>query len=360
LKSAPGAPAEGRDRETDRETVTGSPRTGAGALARAFGLLKRYKRVVQAGVLVLIAVSLGASVWKSWSHLSGTSWHIEWGLLLAGFALLVAQELTYALIWRNILARMGSRLDIVSAQRIYLSAEFVRYIPGNVWHVITRVLMSEQRGVPKPVGFASMVVELATKITAAALVFAVSLFFWPPAHALTASIPRDVLVVAGALCIPLLLLGLHPRLLRAALSFGLRKLGREPVSFSLTYLDILLITLWWALSWLIAGAGFYLVVRSLVSEPLPASALAVAMGIYAIGWDVGFVTFVTPSGLGFREAVIAGLLVLSGLVPAAGGIALGTVIAFVARLLSTGAEVICISAAHAVPGAPLPAEPPPT
>jgi uncharacterized membrane protein YbhN (UPF0104 family) len=321
---------------------------------RVMGLFKRYKRVVQIVVLALIVVFLGSSVWRSWSYLGKTAWHVDWGLLVAGFALLVAQELTYAVIWRSILQRMGSRLDMVSAQRIYLSAEFVRYIPGNVWHVITRVLWTEQRGVPKPVGFASMVVELATKITAAALVFAVSLFFWPPAHTLTATIPRDVLVVAGAICVPLLLIGLHPRLLRGALDLGLRKLGREPVSFSLTYADILLITLSWAVSWLIAGAGFYLLVRALTAAPLPASALAVAMGIYAIGWDIGFVTFVTPSGLGFREAVIAGLLALSGLVPAAGGIALGTVIAFATRLLATGAEVTCIAAAHAVPGAPMP------
>jgi glycosyltransferase 2 family protein len=202
-----------------------------------------------------------------------------------------------------------------------------------------------------------MVVELATKITAGALVFAISLFFWPTAQGPAFTIPRDVLVGAGAVCVPLLLLGLHPRLLRAALNFGLRKLGREPATFLLSYGDIVRITLAWTGSWLIAGAGFYLLVRSLVAVPLPASALAVAIGIYALGWDIGFVTFVTPSGLGFREAAIAALLTLSGLVPAAGGLALATVIAFVARLLSTGAEVTSIAAAHAIPGPPLMATP---
>ncbi len=354
MTSAPDRPPE-----RTGEAVAAGQRGARASITGAMGFFKRHKRVVQVVVLALIAIFLGSSVWKSWSHLSDAEWHVEWGLLVAGFLLLVAQELSYAFIWRGILASMGSTLPIVPAQRIYLSAEFVRYIPGNVWHVITRVLWAEQRGVPKPVGLASMVVELATKITAAALVFAASLFFWPPAHALTASIPRDALVAAGAVCVPLLLLGLHPRLLRGALSFALRKLGREPVGFALTYTDILRITFAWAVSWLVAGAGFYLVVRSLVAAPLPAGALAIAIGIYAIGWDIGFVTFVTPSGLGFREAAIAGLLTLSGLVPVAGGIALGTIIAFVVRLLSTGAEVTCIAAAHAIPGEPLPVEPAP-
>jgi hypothetical protein len=199
-----------------------------------------------------------------------------------------------------------------------------------------------------------MVVELATKITAAALVFAVSLFFWPSAPVVSLEIPRIALIAAGAIGIPLLLAGLHPRVLTRALSYGLRKLKREPVSFTLRYRDVLAITLYWALSWIVAGAGFYLLVRSLVSTPLPGGALVIAMGIYAAGWDVGFLTFITPSGIGFREVVIAALLTSSLVVtgPSAAGLAL--VVAFVARLLSTGAELLCITVAHLVPGAPAP------
>jgi hypothetical protein len=323
-------------------------------LSRAFALLKRYKRLVQAAALLLIAAFVAASVWKSWSNISKYAWHVNYGLLVAAFALLVTQEVSYAFIWRGILLRMGARLDIVSSQRIYLGAEFVRYIPGNVWHVITRVLWAEQRGVPKAVGLASMVVELATKITAAALVFAVSLFFWPSAPVVSLEIPRIALIAAGAIGIPLLLAGLHPRVLTRALSYGLRKLKREPVSFTLRYRDVLAITLYWALSWIVAGAGFYLLVRSLVSTPLPGGALVIAMGIYAAGWDVGFLSFITPSGIGFREVVIAALLTASLVVtgPSAAGLAL--VVAFVARLLSTGAELLCITVAHLVPGAPAP------
>lgn len=320
-----------------------------GVVPRAMGFFKRHKRLVQAGVLALIVIFVGAAVWKSWSQLAHYRWQVQWGLLVAAFALLVAQELSYAFIWRGILARMGARLDIVSSQRIYLGAEFVRYIPGNVWHVITRVLWAEQRGVPKAVGFASMVVELATKIASAALVFVLTLFFWPDTHALAATIPHTSLVVLGAVLIPLLLFGLQPRLLRGTLNLGLRKLGREPVSFALSYADVLLITLYWTLSWLVAGAGFYLLVRALVTTPLPATGLILAIGIYAIGWDIGFVSFVTPSGLGFREVAIAGLLLASGLAP---GVPLATVVALIARLLSTGSELVCITAAHLARGVP--------
>lgn len=327
-------------------------RPSRGAVARAMGVFRRHKRLVQAVVMLLIAVFLGAALARSWRYLQGYSWHVNWGVFVLAFALLVGQEITYGFIWRAIVARMGSRLDPLAAQRIYLSAEFVRYIPGNVWHVITRVMLAEQKGVPKTTGFASMVVELATKISAGALVFAVSLLFWTDSGGLFAHLPHDSPLVIGAILIPLLLLGLHPRLLRGALNVGLRKLGREPVTFTLGYGDVLIITLYWALSWLLAGAGFYLLVRSVVGAPLPVggvAAIMIAAGIYALGWDVGFVSFVTPSGIGFREAAIAVLVVAAGFAP----VSLGIIIAFIARLFNTGAELLCIAGAHLIRGAPL-------
>ncbi|MGO8946474.1 MAG: lysylphosphatidylglycerol synthase transmembrane domain-containing protein [Ktedonobacterales bacterium] len=332
---------------------------GAGAvrvnrlLSRVSELFRRYKTLVTVVVLALIAVFLGTGVWSSWSTLSHYHWEVRWWLFVAAFLLLVTQELSYAFIWRGILARLGSRLDIVSSQRIYLGAEFVRYIPGNVWHVITRVLWAEQRGVPKSVGFASMVVELATKITGAALIFVLSLFFWPSVGALTTrlNIPHELLASAAAIAVPLLLGGLYPPILQATLNFILRKLGREPIRITLHYGDILLITAFWMMSWLVAGAGFYLLIESIANIPVSPAGLAVAIGIYAIGWDVGFLSFVTPSGLGFREAAIIVLLTASNLVPS---VAIATVLAFVARLLATASELLCITIAHIAPGAPAP------
>ncbi|HEU4781769.1 MAG TPA: lysylphosphatidylglycerol synthase domain-containing protein, partial [Ktedonobacterales bacterium] len=251
----------------------------------------------------------------------------------------------------------GSDLDIISSQRIYLSAEFVRYIPGNVWHVFARVFGAESRGVPKAIGLASMVIELATKITSAALVFALSLLFWPDVSGLTRVIPRDIIVGIGVVGVPLLLVGLHPRLLQGVLNRGLRMLRREPVTLGLRYRDLLVITGYWAISWVVGGVGFYLLIRSLTDAPTTIVAVMLAIGINAMGWDVGFLAILTPSGLGFREATIAGLLVACGLVVGADAWGVALVVAFMARLLTTGAELICVTVAHLAPGG-IPVQPP--
>jgi uncharacterized membrane protein YbhN (UPF0104 family) len=241
------------------DAISGASRPAgfAGSALRAF---KRHKRIVQAVVLILVTVFLATSVVKSWNTLTHYSWQVRWPYLVVAFGLLVVQEISYGFIWQAILRRLGGHLDTLTSQRIYLGSEFVRYIPGNVWHVITRVLWAERYGVPKAAGFASMVIELATKITSAALLFAVTLFFWTDIHALTSGISPQAIISVAAIGIPLLLLGLKPSILRTMLNFGLRKVGREPIEFNLSYRDIIQITLYWMLSWAVAGIGFYVLV----------------------------------------------------------------------------------------------------
>jgi uncharacterized membrane protein YbhN (UPF0104 family) len=351
---------EGLEVTLKRQAVgptAGAPARAASLVSRVMGLVKRHKSVTQALVMVVIVAFVAIAVWKSWSNLQGYQWNIQWGLLLAGFALLISQELSFALIWRSILSRMGSHLNVVAAERIYLGAEFVRYIPGNVWHVITRVLWAEQRGVPKARGISSMVIELATKIFSAALVFAVSLLFWPDLTLLAAQthIPAQAAIIGGAVAIPLLLLGLYPPLLERALNLGLRLLKRKPTRLNMSYIDLLVITSLWALSWVVAGVGFYLITRAIVTTPLPANAIALCIGIYALGWDIGFLSFITPSGIGFREAAIAALLAWSAVTIGPSAFTIGLVVAFISRMLATGSELISIGLAYLIGGRmPLP------
>ncbi len=342
-----------------RQDLPPTPAPRASTIGRLIAFVRRHKRMTQALALLVIAVFVALAINKSWSALRDYQWDVQWGLLGLGFLFLVGQELMFALIWRAILQRLGSRIDIISSERIYLGAEFVRYIPGNVWHVITRVMWAEQRGVPKATGFASMVIELATKIFSAALVFAVSLLFWPDVTSLTTqlNIPANVALIAGAVAIPLLLLGLHPRLLEASLNTGLKLLKRPPTRLTLRYRDLLFITLYWSLSWVVAGIGFYLLTRSIISTPLPSALLPMSIGIYALGWDVGFLSFITPSGIGFRELAIAGLMVAAGVTVGPGAGAIAFVVAMVSRLLATGSELVSIALAYVVSGGKMPTPP---
>ena len=311
-------------------------------------LKKLARQVLQIGLPLAILVFFLGQLKNDWSNL--TAHTFQWNPWLLGLAFMgfMLQELSYGLIWQAILARLGHRLDLRLCLRIYLASEFVRYIPGNVWHVLTRILWVGKYGVSRPIAFASMTIELITKLAAGALVFAVSLLFW---HDLGVGAINQVstinqapmVVIVGVAMILALLVVLYPRVLNWLLNLALRLLKRDPVILTLRYVDILLITLAWSVSWLVAGGAFYVLLLALWPGT-PLVALPICIGIYAIAWDIGFVSFITPSGLGFREAAIVGLFALALPLPAG----LGTIMAFLSRLVSTLAELICVGVAYMV------------
>lgn len=308
-------------------------------------LIKVGKKVLQIGLPILVLIFFIKLVASEWSVVTSHAFHWDpWWMALAAAGFLI-QVVTYAFIWRSILHRLDYHLNILTAQRIYLASEFVRYIPGNVWHVLTRMLWVSKYGVPRPVAFASIVIELLTKLAAGAFIFAFSLLFWSDIkaiHSLLSGSGTVLLTIVAVILVLSVLVGLHPRVLDSTLNWGLRRLKREPVELRLRYRDILMITFFWCLSWIVAGCAFYAMLASLWAN-LPLMALPICIGVYALAWDIGFLSFITPSGLGFREGVIAALFVLAlPFLP----VALGPLAAIIARVVSTLAELVCVSIAY--------------
>jgi len=311
-------------------------------------LMKIGKRVLQ---IVLPVAILGFLIYYSrndWAELASAQLHLNWWLLALSFAGFLLQELSYGLIWRSVLQRLGYNLDLRPSLRIYLGSEFVRYIPGNVWHVLTRVLWVGKYGVPRPIALASMIVELTTKLAAGVLVFALSLLFWGDIGVVGKLLNgTPVIMFVGVLTVVALLVVLHPRVLNGLLNFALRLLKREPVVLTLRYSNILTVTLYWGASWCIAGCAFYVMLLSLWPTA-PLLLLPLCIGIYAIVWDIGFLSFVTPSGLGARELSMVGLFALA--LPSLG---FAPLLAVLSRVVSTLAELLCVSIAYFSGGRPV-------
>ena len=299
------------------------------------------KRALQIGLPVIILALFVYQVKKNWADLTTYTFQLNPWLLALAFLGFMLQELSYGLIWRSVLARLDVHLGLRTCLRIYLASEFVRYIPGNVWHVLTRILWVSKYGVSRPVAFASMAIELITKLSAGVLVFSVSLLFWQDMGKVNSLLHGSLLDVLGVASIIILFICLHPRILNGVLNWLLRRMKREPIQLTLRYHDILFITLAWCASWIVAGTAFYILLLALWPAA-PIVAWPICVGIYAIAWDIGFVSFITPSGLGIREAAIVALFALALPLPTG----LASIIALLSRLVSTLAEAVCVSIAY--------------
>jgi len=133
--------------------------------------------------------------------------------------------------------------------------------------------------------------------------------------------------------VPATFVGMHPRLLQWVVNRGLRMVKREPVHFEITYGRMLLLGMGYVVGWGLYALSAWLL---MVSLGIDDNALAFKIvAAFTVSWAVGFLSFITPGGIGIREGVLTALLTLWGVPLAVAGAA-----AVLGRLQWTGNELV--------------------
>jgi uncharacterized membrane protein YbhN (UPF0104 family) len=287
-------------------------------------------RLVQGGFIALVAAFIVVRLAGSWDTITAYSWRLSFGPLVASVVLFFVFYWLNGLAWW--LLMRGFRLDAGLHDSVALWGQSIlaRYVPGNVFMFLGRALLAQRRGLAlEPVG-AAMVYEQALGF-AGALVTAAVLF--PFAH------DEPAAALWGLIAVPVILAGLHPRVFSPLAGRLLRALHRPPLPAVLPYRIVLALLLFFVGTWLVAGAAAYTFAAG-VAEAGRGALVPVTAG-YALGFVVGMVAFVVPSGLGIREAVLAATL--AGSLPA--GVALAW--ALLLRLWQTVLELVFVALASA-------------
>ncbi|MHB0870468.1 MAG: hypothetical protein ACYC66_04835 [Chloroflexota bacterium] len=167
---------------------------------------------------------------------------------------------------------------------------------GNAWHIATRVHLAGRYQVSFEGVLASSTVEQALTVLAPTCLG----LGWLLSFAGVSQI------WAGLLFLLARLLALQPPLLRFLLRLASRLLRRPMPPFTLTYRSVARLFLLYGLVSATGGVAF----AALVASSMPGqqtSWLMLASG-YCLAYTVGYVSFLTPSGMGVREAALAGML----------------------------------------------------
>jgi len=301
----------------------------------------RWRRLVQ---WVVIALVVGFWAWfvaRNGAALAAYPWQVDPAALLLAAGASALYFLGLALGWTLLLRRMGEPMPWVQGARIWFSSTFMRYVPGNVWHVVGRVVLGGAADASKTRVLVSATVEQVLTVLAAVIVFAFSLPFWPGTvnQPEAAALPTGTWWLLLAL-VPLGLVVLHPAVLGRMLNLALRLVRRPPLDLGLRYLDILLLLAWYTATTVFSGLSLCLVVAGLT--PLPWAHWPLVAGVAAGAWAIGYLSFLTPTGLGVREGVMVALLALIVPLPVA------TVASLLARLVSSLGEAAWVVTANGV------------
>lgn len=284
----------------------------------------RLKAAVRFAALLIALLFMAALVASQWQALQAYQWQFRPIWLIPSFALLLAAWLLELSVWRFLLLGLGGRLRWSRAAQTWFISGIVRYIPGNIWQFLGMAELAADDGVSRVATFASIGVHqvlgtLVGFVLAAAYFALAGQDDWPEAL-------RALLWLA-----PLLLILCSPPILRRSLNWLLSLLKRPPIDVTLSWGQVGAAMLGYAGVWLLMGSGFAFLAGSIT--PITPAQFAALVAAWAAAYVVGYLSLLTPSGLGVRELVM--VVLLTPLFPPP----VPTVIALAARLWMVFGEI---------------------
>ncbi len=256
----------------------------------------RIFRIAFGVLLVALAAWAVASEWHD-VRLALRQLELRW-VVVAVLATIVNVALA-GMVWRTVLADLGSRLRLSIAARIFFVGQLGKYLPGSVWPVVMQTELGRDHQVPRRRTATATMVAMLLSVTSALLVVLVALPFAP--EAVPSGFGWAVLLV-----VPLVVL-LHPAVLGRLVDRALKLAGRDGLAERTTWRGTLTATAWAIGSWIGAGLQVWALAVPLGADVNLRTAVLLVGG-YGLAWAVGFVVIVAPAGAGAREVALAGVL----------------------------------------------------
>ncbi len=235
-----------------------------------------------------------------WKFFTPHITNIEKSIIHANFLFLFLSFLAFSLyflfrilLWQEILKEKGHKVPLKHTAWYWTIAEVNRYIPGNVWSIIGRGATFGKLGIKQSTLLAGWVQESIVIVVGSLLMGSLSLGF-VLAHILHPFPLKNVThILAYAFIFLLSVLWIFQQKLR----------NRFVVKFPATFHQLLLAVI----AFVFFGLGTYLSIVSLF--PLPLEKITLFISLFSLSFAIGYLSFITPMGLGVREFVVSESLI---------------------------------------------------
>jgi uncharacterized membrane protein YbhN (UPF0104 family) len=288
-----------------------------------------WREVLSILVPLVILFFLTRHVYQDWDAVSNYSWDIDYVLLIAASTLCVLSLFLGALGWVMILRQLGEDITLRQGLRIWFLSQMGKYLPGTIWLFVGRIYQCERGGISRSKVMLSILIEMVLFSMAAATLGIGPLFSWEHSPFPTKS---GLFVYSIAVALGLILL--EPHVLNWIVAGISRLLRRDAIELELAYGSVICLLFLYLLAWSVLGFAFFLMVRSIVS--LRFHLVFAFMGIFAVSFLAGFLSFLTPGGLGVREGSMSFLLGFYMPLP------LAILVSILSRVWLTLVEIICV------------------
>jgi len=247
-------------------------------------------------------------VWINWDQIGAFDWQFDPLYLLLSLAFAIAALFIFAAAWGRVVSGFGHQLSVFASFRILNLSNLGRYIPGKIWQVFGMLYLAKQKNIPEEQAAASFVIYQMFTIPA-------SLLVWVFAAQFESALLIDKFKIMGAgsaytlggfgLLVCLLLVFFPQPFLKIA-NFLLKRFGRPVAVFGLDKSVALQAFVGYFIGWIVFGLAFWFFLLSVLGDTAPS--MIVAVGLYNVAYQIGYLALFAPGGLGPRELIIGVLL----------------------------------------------------
>ncbi len=279
---------------------------------------------------VLVVVFLAWYFWKNWDEFSEKIMSVNIGIFIVSMLFYFAYKITLASLWHYITKINGCSIKYEKAVTSYLYSILGKYIPGKVFMLAARLTYYKEEEAPLSKVTVCFFIENVCTLLGAAMLFIVSLFFFPNELLENYKWLTLLLIAAFFVCI-------HPKIINFVLRL-IGKIFKKNLEIPMKYSQMLKVVLLFIGNWLIVGFGFFILTKS-IYPAAEWSQMLYCAGIWGVSAIMGILAIFAPSGLGVREGIIvAGLMLI---MPQSDAM----VISVVSRLWQTIPELLLVAMA---------------
>lgn len=244
-------------------------------------------------------------------------WHLKWPWLVLATIILWGWFLLRFLAWHIISRSHGYQTGRRKNLRMWMISELLRYVPGNIWSFMRRWQGSVEGGsTPGSAGQAVMIEALAQ--TSGAGLVAAWYLPWPWSGLVFSS----VLVMYFSI--------------NTLLAWLWKKWRKHDLPPHLSITELLRLIFLYVASWVVFGIASAALYQAFTGLPQISWVFLTVTNVMA--WLIGYLSIVTPMGLGVREVTFVGLVRDYLAAPLAG------LVSLVTRLWMVIAEIILLGA----------------
>jgi uncharacterized membrane protein YbhN (UPF0104 family) len=255
---------------------------------------KRIRTIVGIVVIIVLFYFLGKSLLQNWHTIVEAKLRFNIFFLVLSFFFMSLHFILVAYTWKRNLRMLREKISLAAALRINALATLPKYAPGKVWGILGKGYLAKREGISEH----GCVITISLE-TILFLLGGIILFLVTASSLAKSAMPNIFYWVLILIC----LIVTYPKILIKITNLILSMFKRPLIDFMPNYFQVLEILFLYTICWVIQGIGIYFLFKSFLVIPI--NSLLLIAGIHAFSWVVGFVTIITPAGLGVKEGIFS-------------------------------------------------------